>query len=109
MTTSTKKKPTVKSLAAELKQLRERQADTEARLAEKEGELAGFHQAEVKHSQELLALQEQVQQAKRALLPLFEKTKDWDGIWPPDQIAVHGRLLWGDLKAAADTGRAFAG
>jgi len=86
-------------LAAELKRIETLEAERE----QQRQVLAAKERQERTQAEEIDALRERLRLATEALRPFFERTKDWEGQWPPDKIAVTRRLTFGDLRHARET------
>jgi len=98
------KKPNARALQAALDAAQAELAGLREQLAERDREIAGHRKTSAQHEGDLAAVQAQLTQAKTALAPFYEKTKDWASEeWPPLHVSMTRKLTWGDLKRAAET------
>jgi len=98
-------KPTVKSLTAEVTQVRAELAAAQQRIQERDAEIKALKLSQEQHDDEVRDINTKLVTARKALKPFLTKSKKWN--WPADSIHALSPLTFGDLRAAKDAAAAI--
>lgn len=102
METTTEPKAAKPKRPSKLKQLADQLALAQAEVQKQAQLLADKARADERQAAEMRELRDRLKLASEVLKPFHEKTKDWEGQWPSDSIAVTRKLTFGDLRRASE-------